>query len=235
MLALLFNILIHSALASETATKAAQKLERAIGACPSCKPALTRTSGDHPLGAAEVEDVNGRKFEMSVMNDEFALKIFQEMTEQGKIPFGFPEDGCYARAHEMSYQLDKKKIYTGKVFATGNFRVDHDKTEKGAVTWQFHVAPVVIVDDGKAKRFWVIDPSLFYEPTTLASWLEALTAHPKSRLKEAFVTNRFIYVPRARGRKLDAFDRKDLDSTRAVMKKYLRTDQKRAKQAADSL
>ena len=93
----------------------------------------------------------------------------------------------------------------------------------------------MIVDDGKVKHFWVIDPSLFYEPTSLTSWLEALTAHPKSKLKEAFVTSRFVYVPRHRQRELETFDRKDLDSTRSVMRKYLRTDQKRSRKATDAL
>lgn len=169
---------------------------------------------------------------ITVMNDEYILKIFQEMTVQKKIPFGYPEDGCFARAHEMSYQLDQKEIHTGKVFATGRFRVDNSKAEKGVITWGFHVAPFMLVDDGKVKKPWVIDPSLFYEPVPIEKWLEKLTEHPSSKLDEVFLTNRYVYHLRHKDRRLLDFDPEDLKAARKLMKKYLKKDDRRTRRAS---
>lgn len=218
---------------SDLIKKHIQEFISTIAPCASCTVnPLSREAGEQILGHTTIKDLNGKDIPVSVMNDEYALKIFQEMTAQRKIPFGFPEDGCYARAHEMSFQLDKQSIHTGKVFATGRFRVDNGKAAKGVITWGFHVAPFFLVDDGKVKRPWVIDPSLFYEPVTLDAWLNKLTEHPTSELKEVFLTNRYIYHLRHKDRQISDFDPEDMKAAKRLMRKYLKKDTKRAQDAS---
>lgn len=195
----------------------------------------SQEADDDPLGKTSLKDLHGEPFTVSVINDEYLLKLFQGLTVQGKIPFGFPEDGCYARAHEMAYQLDRKGISTGKVFAHGEFHVDSDKAAKGRVTWNFHVAPIIVVDSGQSREIWVIDPSLFFEPVTLDSWLAALGKHPKSKISRVYFTSRFIYHHRDRDRRLRAFDDEDLGAARRLMKRYSKSESKRTRQKAPDL
>ena len=240
-LVVIFFVLFFSALAHAAGSSVGsigrilKKFQETLGACDCELSALNREAGERAMGQASLKDVHGKNIPVTVMNDEFALKMFQEMTVQKKIPFGFPEDGCYARAHEMAVQLEKKKIYTAKVFATGKFRVDAQKAARGSVTWGFHVAPVIIVDDGKSRRLWVIDPSLFYEPTSLETWLETLTSHEKSELKSVFLTSRFIFHPSHRDKQLTTFDPDDLLTTKRIMDRYLKTDDRRTKRALDNI
>jgi hypothetical protein len=207
-----------------------RRLQESIGACIGCKTNPTaREAGEAPLGKTSLKDLHGRKIIASEMNDEYALKIFQEMTVQQKIPFGFPEDGCYARAHEMAYQLDKKGISTGKVFAHGFFRIDSDKAINGYVSWIFHVAPFVVVNSGKNREIWVIDPSLFFEPVSLETWLKTLNAHPKSKISKVYLTSRYNYHWRDRDTVLKDFDEEDLGSARRTMKRFLKREDHREK------
>ncbi|MFT3798078.1 protein-glutamine glutaminase family protein [Microbacterium sp.] len=87
------------------------------------------------------------------------------------IPFLYPDDGCWGRAHEMSRLLIAKGVTPGKVWIRGGLRVATRNNPTCAVRWGWHVAPTVIV-----RRFpWlsrrmVIDPSLFATPVTEAVW-----------------------------------------------------------------
>ncbi len=227
-----FSVVGHANNKSEVIKKRVQEFIASIAPCEKCKNPLTREAGEQPLGQTTIKDLHGDDIPMTVMNDEYVLKLFQEMTVQRKIPFGYPEDGCYARAHEMAYQFDQMDIHSGKVFATGVFRIENSKAKNGVITWGFHVAPFVLVDDGKVKKPWVIDPSLFYEPVPIERWLEKLTEHPAAKLKEVFLTNRYIYHLRHKDRRLQDFDPEDLRAARKVMKKYLKKDDKRTRRAS---
>lgn len=231
---LFFGLLVFGA-DSSVVSGFLRKLEASITPCECTVSAISPEAVEKPLGKSTLKDLHGRTIPITVMNDEFAIKIFQEMTVQGKIPFGFPEDGCYARAHEMARLLEKRKVLTAKVFALGKFRIDTEKAKNGSVTWGFHVAPVIEVDDGKEKHLWVIDPSLFYEPVSLEAWLKSLTSHPKSQLNEVFLTSRFIYHPNHRDRVLNDYRSEDVKSAETIMKKYLKRDQERIKESLGSL
>jgi len=216
-------------------TTQVQKITAAITPCDCKMNPFSRDAGDAPLGRTTFKDLHGTTQTVSVVNDEYALKLFQEMTVQNKIPFGFPEDGCFARAHEMSYQLQEKGIFTGKVFAIGQFRVASNKALKGAVTWGFHVAPFLIVNSGKGEEIWVIDPSLFYEPISLQNWLEKLTAQPKSKLSNVYLASRFIYHPSNKDLRLTKFRATDLDAAHRIMRHYLQSEKKRELQKSPDL
>ncbi len=212
-----------------------KKLSKLVGRCactldPSSEEAATR-----PLGQVPVRDFRDKSMHVAVVSEEYALRLFQEMTMQKKIPFGFPEDGCFARAHEMAFQLGRKEVATGKVFASGIFRLANEKAAKGAVTWGFHVAPFVVVDTGKELQIRVIDPSLFYEPVTLKAWLEALLVHPKAKLTNVYLTNRYVYHPSGRNRELTDFDQGDLRKAHLLMKRYRKGEKHRTRRQAPDL
>jgi Glutaminase len=91
------------------------------------------------------------------------------------IPFLFPDDGCWARAHEMCRLImgegtttpAKMWIYCGPGaylhVRTGNHPACN-------VTWGWHVAPTVTVALPGGDETMVIDPSLFTEPVRVEHW-----------------------------------------------------------------
>src|SRR5574337_344330 len=52
----------------------------------------------------------------SVVDDADVQREFKKLSKIHKIPFDYPEDGCYVRAEEMSRILEKEGIITAKVF-----------------------------------------------------------------------------------------------------------------------
>ncbi|HZW43357.1 MAG TPA: protein-glutamine glutaminase family protein [Dermatophilaceae bacterium] len=92
------------------------------------------------------------------------------------IPFLYPDDGCWARAHEMCRLMINMGHSPRKVW------IDHSnglwlqvKTKNNPncyVEWGWHVAPTLHV---RGPNFWqtqrmVIDPSLFTTPVSFATW-----------------------------------------------------------------
>ena len=218
-----------------------KKIAKLIGKCTCTLDPSADDAAGKPLGQITVQSFRNKEMSISVVSEEYALRLFQEMTMQKKIPFGFPEDGCFARAHEMAFQLSLKGIVsdkgiaTGKIFASGLFRLANEQAAKGAVSWSFHVAPFVIVDTGKEHQIRVIDPSLFYEPVALKEWLEALVVHSKAKLKSVYLTNRFVYHPSDRNRDLTDFDPDDLRKSHKLMKRYLKGEQHRTRKHSPDL
>ena len=111
----------------------------------------------------QIEDANKQQINISILSENEIQQLFQELNSKSHIPFGYPEDGCYARAQEMSLILDKKGVTTGKVFIEGDLRVDTTNSPKGYVEWWYHVAPIVFVKKNnklvstQALQYKVID------------------------------------------------------------------------------
>ncbi|HEU5154158.1 MAG TPA: protein-glutamine glutaminase family protein, partial [Gemmatimonadales bacterium] len=87
------------------------------------------------------------------------------------IPFLYPDDGCWARAHEMCRLLLAEGIWPRKVWIDGNLHTLTRNNPQCYVDWGWHVAPTICV----RLRFWhaeqmVIDPSLFTTPVTQTTW-----------------------------------------------------------------
>ena len=113
-----------------------------------------------------------------------AQEMFDELANDKNIPFGYPKDCCFARAHEMCRQLEAKGVKCGKTWyysadwpAEGSedyppanlFVSGLPKTDvipDGSLKWTYHVAPTVEVD-GKPMVF---DPSMFKGPVTPEEW-----------------------------------------------------------------
>lgn len=91
------------------------------------------------------------------------------------IPFKFPYDGCWGRAHEMCRLMRARGLRPCKVWITGGLRVDTANSYTCFVQWGWHVAPIHSV---RSTGWWgwfrvrsmVFDPSLFSTPVTKAQW-----------------------------------------------------------------
>lgn len=91
------------------------------------------------------------------------------------IPFLYPDDGCWGRAHEMARLLVAEGLTPAKVWIQGSLHVDTANNPSCAVTWGWHVAPTICVrrrgclGQLRTQRM-VIDPALFSTPVTKATW-----------------------------------------------------------------
>lgn len=87
------------------------------------------------------------------------------------IPFLYPDDGCWARAHEMCRLMIAAGVSPRKVWIDGHLYVNTRNNPACYVRWGWHVAPTLCV----RRRFcrfqtMVIDPSLFTTPISKATW-----------------------------------------------------------------
>lgn len=86
------------------------------------------------------------------------------------IPFLYPDNGCWARAHEMCRLMIADGADPEKVWIYGGLNVSSRNKPNCLVTWGWHVAPTLQVQIGSSIQTYVIDPSLFDEPVTEANW-----------------------------------------------------------------
>jgi Glutaminase len=84
------------------------------------------------------------------------------------IPFLYPDDGCYARAHEMYHMLGER--VSGKTWLYGNLQIRTPNKPGCKQSWVYHVAPFVRVQRGASTIQTVIDPALFPGPVPLDTW-----------------------------------------------------------------
>jgi len=82
------------------------------------------------------------------------------------IPFNYPDDGCWGRAHEMCRLMIAAGVTPNKVWIFGNLRAASQNNPNCQVFWGWHVAPTLSV----GGQTYVIDPSLFNGPVTQATW-----------------------------------------------------------------
>jgi hypothetical protein len=82
------------------------------------------------------------------------------------IPFNYPDDGCWGRAHEMCRLMIAAGVTPNKVWIFGNLRAASQNNPNCQVLWGWHVAPTLNVNG----QTYVIDPSLFNGPVTQATW-----------------------------------------------------------------
>jgi len=130
-------------------------------------------------------------------NDESAKAqaLFDELVNDKNIPFDYPLDCCFARAHEMCRQLEAKGVKCGKTWyysagwPNGHLSVTGlpktDVIPDGSLEWTYHVAPTVEVD-GKTMVF---DPSMFKGPVTPDEWRSKMVDTTSSSGKSAIIKN----------------------------------------------
>lgn len=75
------------------------------------------------------------------------------------IPFLYPDDGCWGRAHKMCELMIAAGEQPGKVWIYGQLKVNTRNHPNCEVPWGWHVAPILQVTLGDATQLQVIDPS----------------------------------------------------------------------------
>jgi hypothetical protein len=102
------------------------------------------------------------------------------------IPFLYPDDGCWARAHEMCRLMIATGLAPRKVWIQGSLHVATRNNPNCAVWWGWHVAPTLCV-----RGRWlfqttemVIDPSLFTAPVSKPTW-KGVQGDPNATLTDS--------------------------------------------------
>lgn len=162
----------------------------------------------------------------SSVSEKKATQLFKKFSENKSIPFGYPIDGCYARATEMARLAEKEGIVMGKVFTMGNLQVLTSNPQYPLVQWGYHVAPVLKVKKDNKDVLMVFDPSLFDRPVTVVEWNNKMqTPVPASqggytpKIDVTFFTNRFQYSPKIEVVK--KWNPAELEHARQTMTDYL--------------
>jgi len=89
------------------------------------------------------------------------------------IPFLYPDDGCWARAHEMCRLIINEGVSPNKSWIYGDLEVDTVNHPHCRVLWSWHVAPTLRVKVGSSTHTLVLDPSIFSEPVSKSKWKAA--------------------------------------------------------------
>jgi glutaminase-like protein len=104
------------------------------------------------------------------------------------IPFKYPPDGCYARAHEMCRLMFELNEDPEKVWIYGSLEVNTANEPYDChVSWWYHVAPTLLVTQPGGPEKVVIDPSLCNGPVSPAGW-KALQGDPSATLEHTHAT-----------------------------------------------
>ncbi|MGE3611561.1 MAG: protein-glutamine glutaminase family protein [Bacteriovoracaceae bacterium] len=176
-----------------------------------------------------------KKFKLSVISYDYLLELFKQLASRPDIPFGYPDNGCYARAHAMVLALEKEGVIAGKVFAAGELVAKTENSPRGYVEWSDHVAPVVVsIKDGKEEVF-ALDPSLFDRPVPVKEWYDRITPKDPQKVSIQYFTPRFQYAPDDAmnlevNQNLKGYRDEDLLEMRATLEKNLINQEKRFKE-----
>lgn len=123
-------------------------------------------------------------------NDIFALMASKSCdpvtVPEPCITFLYPDDGCYARAHEMCRLTSLEGVTARKIFNYANYDnglvVSTKNHPSCQVSWRYHVAPTLRVRlSFPTVQEQVIDPALFGAPVPTATW-QAKQTDPNAML-----------------------------------------------------
>lgn len=108
------------------------------------------------------------------------------------IPFLYPDDGCWARAHEMCRLMVDMGLHPKKVWIQGSLHVVTKNNPNCYVDWGWHVAPTLCVRKSFFKcHDLVIDPALFDDPVTKATW-KGVQGDPNATLTDSNWTDYYF-------------------------------------------
>lgn len=183
----------------------------------STKIDYTEGCGQCELGQEQTGTVysafNKKSIELTIVSEERASNVFNKLKNDEGIPFNFPYDGCYARAHKMATIMDEMGIVSGKAFVEGKLNMKMNGFE---FAWGYHVASLILVKKGGKLIPTVIDPSIFDKPVPFEQWKAFLLKNPKSKKTGEFFTKRFNYDPQASHDNLNSYNEDDLDDMNAT-------------------
>ena len=150
-----------------------------------------------------------------VVSPEEAKKLFQDFSSRTDIPFNYPSDCCYARAHAMCRIADSQGITCQKdwVFdkgwgTPGTQSSLHPHGQNGKpllfpdetgvrspVQWVYHVAPLVQVQQPTGEIVpMVLDPSIAKGPLTRDEWRQ-IQGNPADARNYITDKETFFYNP----------------------------------------
>ena len=175
---------------------------------------------DSTVRSVQVTTQRGNTLKVSAISLEYAQELFDYVHSQKEIPFRFPDDGCYARAHAMAILLEREGIISLKAFIEGDLLVETYNHPLGYVRWWFHTAPVVLVEDGGRFIEMVLDPSIFDKPVPVEEWFFIQTKHSEGWMEDNYRTNRFGFMPYDRHLNLTGYRRRDVSTTINTLKRY---------------
>jgi hypothetical protein len=99
------------------------------------------------------------------------------------IPFLYPDDGCWVRAHEMCRRVVAAGVEPAKIWISGGLNVTTPNNPNCKLFWFYHVAPTVAVRSSSGgEKVYVLDPSMFDGPVTDQVWLAAMN-NPNGAVK----------------------------------------------------
>lgn len=132
-----------------------------------------------------VYDFNKKAIPVSVLSLEEGKNIFQNLAANPTIPFGHITDGCEARAHMMSYLMNQRNLIPAKILLSSRIKgltvevVDTTSTKdnKKIVKWDYHIAPVLFLEENGKSELYVLDPSIFQQPVPYQTWLDKQVQH----------------------------------------------------------
>lgn len=116
--------------------------------------------------------VNFKGLPHTVLNETQIVQLDQELRARN-FANAFKNDGCYAKAHLISYELSRVGIKHSKILIYGD-RLGDIKVfgEQAPILFEFHVSPLVFVRMNNGKLIpYVLDLSFFNKPVQLNNWL----------------------------------------------------------------
>ncbi|MBC7428690.1 MAG: hypothetical protein H7336_08780 [Bacteriovorax sp.] len=177
--------------------------------CSECGLSENQTDSLYTLYSA----LNKKSVKLSVLTEGRAIEVFNKLRSDEDIPFNYPLDGCYARAHKMAMNMDDMGIISGKAFIEGDLYVN---TKLGEVGWSYHVASIVIVKKNGKMIPTVIDPALFNHPVSYNEWKTLLLKNPNSKMVSEYFTKRFNFDPDTRHADLLDYAEDDIESMNQI-------------------
>ncbi len=163
---------------------------------------------DRSVGTAFIQGYGKNQIEISSISISYMQVLFEALTRTYSIPFRYPDDGCFARAHKTALLLEDLGIVTAKSFIIGDLKLYTNDSPKGFVNWWYHVAPIVHIKE--IDDVMIFDPTSSKEPLTKAEWVEKLTSHKYGSVDKTFETERYTYRPEDADKNLKEYQKADI-------------------------
>lgn len=164
---------------------------------------------------------------VDIISEARAQQLFESFKADESIPFGYPIDGCYARATAMARIAESENIQMAKIYAEGVLRVKDVGPFYPEVTWGFHVAPIIGVKQKNGKTIdMVFDPGLFDRPVTVDEWIKKMQApgEPSPTVDNIYYGSRFQHGRRDWENSKNNWHTRDLERTKTVLAEYKNLD-----------
>lgn len=137
------------------------------------------------------------------------------------IPFMYPDNGCWARAHEMCRIIIGEGEQPEKIWIYGDLHVQTSNHPNCQIPgWGWHIAPTLLVSTSTGTESYVIDPSLFNGPIRQDQW-KRVQGDPNAILEPSNAS----FYKRGQGESYEEYDdsaytktRNDLDFYRGRLK-----------------